>query len=126
MGRPDSNDNDLGSQIPRLIDYGLHRRLTVRSVKLFADGALGSWGAALKASYTDKPETRGFLLAPPKTLHEQAEKLYEDGFQVVREIISRLDAYCNVIHRTFTLLVITRMRLCLTSSRIFSESQAQT
>jgi predicted amidohydrolase YtcJ len=70
MGDPNSNDS-LGSQIPRLIDYGLHRRLTVRSVKLFADGALGSWGAALKAPYTDKLETRGFLLAPPKTLHEQ-------------------------------------------------------
>jgi hypothetical protein len=126
MGSTNPNDNDLGSQIPRLIDHGLHRRLTVRSVKLFADGALGSWGAALKAPYTDKPEMRGFLLAPPKTLHEQAEKCYEDGFQVVRKIISRFDAYCNVIHRTFTLSVTTRMRLCLTSSRIFSESQAQT
>jgi hypothetical protein len=82
MGSTNPNDNDLGSQIPRLIDHGLHRRLTVRSVKLFADGALGSWGAALKAPYTDKPEMRGFLLAPPKTLHEQAEKCYEDGFQV--------------------------------------------
>ncbi|KAH9056815.1 amidohydrolase 3, partial [Lactarius vividus] len=81
MGRVDSNDN-LGSQIPRLIDYGLHRRLTVRSVKLFADGALGSWGAALKAPYTDKPDTRGFLLTPTKTLHQQVEKLYDDGFQV--------------------------------------------
>jgi len=81
MGRLDSND-DLDSQIPRLIDYGLHRRLTIRGVKIFADGALGSWGAALKAPYADKPETRGFILAPPKELHEQAEKLYEDGFQV--------------------------------------------
>ncbi|KAI9435527.1 amidohydrolase family-domain-containing protein [Lactarius indigo] len=73
MGLVDFND-DPSSQIPRLIDYGLHRRLTVRSVKLFADGALGSWGAALKAS--------GFLLTSTKTLHQQAEKLYEDGFQV--------------------------------------------
>ncbi|KAI9459905.1 amidohydrolase 3 [Lactarius psammicola] len=81
MGLVDSNDY-LGSQIPRLIDYGLHRRLTVRSVKLFADGALGSWGAALKAPYTDKPDTRGFLLTPSKTLHQRAEIFYEDGFQV--------------------------------------------
>ena len=93
MGRPDSDDN-LGSQIPRLIDYGLHRRLTVRSVKFFADGALGSWGAALKAPYTDKPETRGFLLAPPKVLREQVEKFYEDGFQVVREI-----HFCHISFR---------------------------
>ena len=88
MGRP-SNDI-LDSQIPRLIDYGLHRRLTVRSVKLFADGALGSWGAALKDPYSDKPDVRGFLLVPHKTLHEQAEKFYEDGFQVVRQI-----QYCH-------------------------------
>ena len=85
MGRV-SSDTYLSPQIPHLIDYGLHGRLTVRSVKLFADGALGSWGAALKAPYTDKPDTRGFLLVPPQTLHKQVEKLYEDGFQVVRQI----------------------------------------
>ena len=35
-----------------LIGYG-NDRLTVRSVKLFADGALGSRGAALLAPYSD-------------------------------------------------------------------------
>jgi predicted amidohydrolase YtcJ len=75
-------DDYRGSRIPRLINYGRHRRLTVRSIKLFSDGALGSWGAALKAPYTDKPDTRGFLLAPPETLHKQVETFYEDGFQV--------------------------------------------
>jgi predicted amidohydrolase YtcJ len=85
MGRTNADDY-LGSKIPRLIDYGLHRRLTVRSIKLFADGALGSWGAALKAPYTDKPDTRGFLLVPPKTLHKQVEEFYEEGFQVVRQV----------------------------------------
>jgi hypothetical protein len=83
MGYAPSNDY-WGSQIPRLIDYGLHKRLTVRSVKLFADGALGSWGAALIAPYSDKPDTRGLLRAPPQTLHKLAERFYEDGFQVVR------------------------------------------
>ncbi len=85
MGHVNSKDY-WGPQIPRLIDYGLHRRLTVRSVKLFADGALGSWGAALKAPYTDKPDVQGFLLTPPSILREQVEKFYEDGFQVVRRI----------------------------------------
>jgi hypothetical protein len=81
-----NSDDYLGSgiPIPRLINYGRHRRLTVRSIKLFADGALGSWGAALKTPYTDKPDTRGFLLVPPKTLHKQVENSYENGFQVVR------------------------------------------
>lgn len=85
MGRVNSDSDDyLSFRIPRLINYGRHKRLTVRSIKLFSDGALGSWGAALKAPYTDKPDTRGFLLVPHKTLHKQVEKFYEDGFQVVR------------------------------------------
>jgi predicted amidohydrolase YtcJ len=83
MGNTPSNDY-WGSQIPRLINYGLHKRLTVRSIKLFADGALGSWGAALIAPYTDKPDTRGLLRTSPETLRKLAERFYEDDFQVVR------------------------------------------
>jgi hypothetical protein len=83
MGYTSSNDY-WGSQIPRLINYGLHKRLTVRSIKLIADGALGSWGAALIAPYNDRPDTRGLLRASPETLHKLAERFYEDHFQVVR------------------------------------------
>ena len=83
MGYVASNDY-WGSQIPRLIDHGLHKRLTVRSVKLFSDGALGSWGAALISPYHDKSDTKGLLRIPPQTLHNLAERFYEDGFQVVR------------------------------------------
>ena len=83
MGYTPSNDY-WGAQIPRLINYGLHKHLTVRSIKLFADGALGSWGAALIAPYSDKPDIRGLLLTPPETLHKMAERFYEDDFQVVR------------------------------------------
>jgi predicted amidohydrolase YtcJ len=36
--------------------------LMLRGVKLFADGALGSWGAALLEPYSDKPETSGTML----------------------------------------------------------------
>src|SRR6266849_5290520 len=83
MGYASSNDY-WGSQIPRLINYGLHKRLTVRSIKLFVDGALGSWGAALIAPYNDKPDTLGLLRTPPETLHKLAERFYEDHFQVAR------------------------------------------
>src|SRR5665213_2912256 len=41
-------------------------RLDVRSVKLFADGALGSRGACLLTPYKDKPEQQGFLLQTPE------------------------------------------------------------
>ncbi|KAI0297936.1 amidohydrolase family-domain-containing protein [Russula brevipes] len=77
-----TSDDYWGSQIPRIIDYGLHKRLTVRSVKLFADGALGSWGAALIAPYSDRPDMQGLLRTPPETLHKLVERFYEDGFQV--------------------------------------------
>jgi predicted amidohydrolase YtcJ len=36
--------------------------LMLGGVKLFADGALGSWGAALLHPYSDKPETSGTML----------------------------------------------------------------
>lgn len=36
--------------------------LMLGGVKLFADGALGSWGAALLEPYSDKEETSGTML----------------------------------------------------------------
>jgi len=36
--------------------------LMLGGVKIFADGALGSWGAALLEPYSDKPETSGTML----------------------------------------------------------------
>lgn len=48
-------------QIPRLENYA-NGFLSVRSVKLFADGALGSWGAAMIDDYSDKPGHRGTML----------------------------------------------------------------
>jgi hypothetical protein len=36
---PSNNYSDWVGKFPRLLDYGVRGRLTVRSVKLFADGA---------------------------------------------------------------------------------------
>ena len=41
---------------PIVIDYG--GRLTVRAVKLYMDGALGSWGAAMIEPYSGEPAQR--------------------------------------------------------------------
>jgi predicted amidohydrolase YtcJ len=54
------------------------------SASPFADGAIGSWGAALIAPYNDDPDTRGLLRVSPETMHKLAEQFYEDHFQVVR------------------------------------------
>src|SRR6185295_1151964 len=53
-----------------LLGYGGH--LTVRAVKLYADGALGSRGAALLAPYTDDPTNTGLMLATPAHLEDVA------------------------------------------------------
>lgn len=43
-------------------------RLTVRSIKLYMDGALGSRGAALLEPYSDSPGSRGLLRNPPEEI----------------------------------------------------------
>src|SRR5271170_2704201 len=48
-------------EVTRLENYA-NGFLTVRSVKLFADGALGSWGAAMIDDYDDKPGNKGTML----------------------------------------------------------------
>ncbi|HUO82214.1 MAG TPA: amidohydrolase [Gammaproteobacteria bacterium] len=56
-------------------------RLLVRSVKLYADGALGSRGAALLAAYSDSPGTRGLLFEDDATLRRLIETVNGRGFQ---------------------------------------------
>jgi predicted amidohydrolase YtcJ len=55
--------------------------LTVRAVKLVADGALGSRGAALHEPYSDEPTTRGLLVTSPEQLHAQALASVKAGYQ---------------------------------------------
>jgi len=54
----------------------------VRGVKLYADGALGSRGAALLAPYADEPGTSGLLVTPSKVLEEKTRAVDARGFQV--------------------------------------------
>jgi predicted amidohydrolase YtcJ len=56
--------------------------LTIRSVKLYADGALGSRGAALLEPYADDPGNVGLLVTPPDQLLEAARVALARGFQV--------------------------------------------
>ncbi|EJD52599.1 hypothetical protein AURDEDRAFT_111241 [Auricularia subglabra TFB-10046 SS5] len=57
-------------------------RLSIRSVKIFTDGALRSGGAALYDPYTDNPETRGVLRITPEELETVIPKFLKDGWQV--------------------------------------------
>jgi predicted amidohydrolase YtcJ len=57
-------------------------RVEVRGVKLFADGALGSRGAALLQPYADEPSSSGLLVTEPQTLMKQIRAVHAAGFQV--------------------------------------------
>jgi predicted amidohydrolase YtcJ len=57
-------------------------RLMVGAVKLMADGALGSRGAAMHAPYCDDAANRGLLLLPPEELEGRARAAAERGFQI--------------------------------------------
>jgi len=57
-------------------------KLSVSSVKLYIDGALGSRGALLLQPYTDDPENYGLQLHPEAYYDEMCRKAYESGFQV--------------------------------------------
>jgi predicted amidohydrolase YtcJ len=57
-------------------------RLTVRSIKLFADGALGSRGALMIEPYSDDPGNHGLLVTEKDRLVELCQKAYDAGYQV--------------------------------------------
>ncbi|MFM1808476.1 MAG: hypothetical protein RLZZ242_1201, partial [Bacteroidota bacterium] len=70
------------------LDYYLERgplktpRLNVRSFKVYADGALGSRGAALKVPYSDDHEHYGALVTSLEEMQTIAERLAGTDFQM--------------------------------------------
>jgi len=68
--------------------YG--HRLTVRTIKLYADGSLGSRSAALLAPYSDKPDTSGFLTIKEETLQPILQEALRTGIQVQTHAIGDL------------------------------------
>jgi predicted amidohydrolase YtcJ len=63
-----------------LINYADHR-LSVRAIKIQADGALGSRGAALLEPYSDEPTTTGLMTTRPDELYAQTLAASRAGFQ---------------------------------------------
>lgn len=55
--------------------------LALRSVKISADGALGSRGAAMKEPYSDDPGNRGLLFYDQEELNEMVMKSIGNGYQ---------------------------------------------
>lgn len=77
-------------------------RLAMRAVKYYADGALGSRGAALLAPYADEPGSRGLMLQSDAALRALIERAVACGVQpAVHAIGDRanrvlLDAYAGL------------------------------
>lgn len=57
-------------------------RLRLNGVKLYADGALGSRGASLKAPYADAPGTKGLRITGDTALKNMMSRAALDKFQV--------------------------------------------
>jgi predicted amidohydrolase YtcJ len=73
----------------------------LRGIKLYADGALGSRGAALLAPYSDDPQNRGLVLTPSATIERLARRARKAGWQLAVHAIGDranhdvLDAYAR-------------------------------
>lgn len=96
----------VGAALDWLCEDGVYRhpggRLQMRSAKLYADGALGSRGAALLADYADDAGNRGLLLMPEAELQATIARAAGCGVQpAVHAIGDRanrmvLDAYAKL------------------------------
>ncbi|MDF1565239.1 MAG: amidohydrolase [Deltaproteobacteria bacterium] len=70
----------IAAELPRPRQAG--GLLPIVGVKLYADGALGSHGAALEAPYLDRPGERGLLLTEPAVLRERALRVARAGYDL--------------------------------------------
>lgn len=76
------------SNKPENLDYFLPKgkiktdKLNVQSVKVYADGALGSRGATLKQPYSDKHNHFGAMVTHPNDIEALAERLVKTDYQM--------------------------------------------
>src|SRR6266436_5966728 len=84
-----------GKEAQRLLTEGpiigaFGNRLTVRALKFYADGSLGSRSAALLEPYSDAPDTSGFLTIKEENLLPVLEEALRKGIQVETHAIGDL------------------------------------
>ena len=77
---PGPNATRLMNEGPTIGAFG--NRLTVRTIKVVSDGALGSRGAALLGPYSDAPATSGFLTVKVEELRPMLVEALRKGIQV--------------------------------------------
>jgi predicted amidohydrolase YtcJ len=79
----DSEDPDFAAKLAgyRTVGDG-DERLTIRAVKAYIDGALGSHGAWLLEPYDDLPESTGETVHTPEEIEAVARLCADNGFQL--------------------------------------------
>jgi len=97
------------SATPDNLDYYIKKgivktdRLNIRSFKVYADGALGSRGAALRKPYSDKPHHFGAFVTSVKNLKNTAQRIAASTYQMNTHAIGDsanhfvLSAYTEVL-----------------------------
>lgn len=104
----DINDSKLNALLAQGWFKTVDDKFNINSVKISADGALGSRGAALIKEYSDLAEHKGLLLYDPKTLALLMHTAMKAGFQVNTHAIGDnankivLDLYQHYIADTKT------------------------
>ena len=78
-------------------------KLTVRSIKVYADGALGSRGAALQEPYSDQSDHYGKMLISVEDFKKLAEKIADSEYQMNTHAIG--DSANAVVLRTYDKLI---------------------
>lgn len=97
--------NHMPENLDYYLDKGVYKtdRLNVRSFKIFTDGALGSRGAAMRKSYSDRHNHFGLMITPMEELERTAKRLAASDFQMNSHAIgdsatiSVLRAYQNAL-----------------------------
>lgn len=81
--------NPTPSNYETFISKGVYQtdRLTIRSIKIFADGALGSRGALLLEPYSDDPKNKGIQVEPTEKLDSICKMANDAGYQVCTHCI---------------------------------------
>lgn len=74
-------------------------RLSLRSIKCYADGALGSRGACLHEAYSDRENHFGALLTPIEEFKRIAKEIHKAGFQMNTHAIG--DSANSVVLNTY-------------------------
>lgn len=82
---PSQTWNEFSEQGP-LLNYG-NGMLTIRAVKMYADGALGSRGAALIENYSDDTGNRGLTLIDDSIMEAVTYQAIKKNFQVCTHAI---------------------------------------